>query len=121
MSQADTPTAVSNRSRKAAITLACIFIFVLGSGLAFVLGRWSASLNADFVQTGEIRPLVANVEIDVRYPHPYASIPCLLVEEPIISFEIVQQTPRGFRIRIKDFYVNFDRAKYAAKGVPASR
>lgn len=117
MSQADAPRAV-RRSRKAAAALA---VFLIGSLLGFALGRWSADLNAELIQSGELRPLALDAEVEVRYPRPYASLPYLRVEEPIISYEIVQQTPEGFRIRIKNFYANFDKAEYTAKGYPARR
>jgi hypothetical protein len=115
MSQVDMPRAVP-RSGKVAATLACVVL--IGAGFGFVLGRWSANWNAELVETGEIRPLALDAEIEVRYPRPYGSLPYLRVEEPIISYEMVQQTPEGFRIRIKNFYANFDKAGYTARGFP---
>ena len=117
MSLTDATSGVS-RPAKSSVMLACIFLFAIGLG--FVLGRSSVNLNGDLVQTGEIRPLVLNAEIDVRYQHAYASPPCLTVEEPIISYEIIQQSAKGFRIRIKNFYANFEMAKFTAKGISAS-
>jgi hypothetical protein len=99
--------------------LACGFL--LGSGFGFVLGHWAVGPDRDLVQTGEIRPLAMGAELDIRYDRPYASLPCLAVEEPILSYEVVGQTPQGFRIRIKNFYANSDSARYIAKGPPAER
>jgi hypothetical protein len=105
-------------THRVAALLVCVFL--LGSGVGFALGRWSANRNTELVQTGEIRPLVQNAEVEVRYPVPYATSPCLAVEEPIISYELLQQSPQGFRIRVKNFYANFNSARYTAKGVAAS-
>lgn len=111
--------AVPKSGKKAAAALACVLL--VGGGLGFVLGRWSATWNGELVQTGEIRPLALDTEVEVRYPRPYASLPFLRVEDPIISYEMLHQTPEGFRIRIKNFYANFDSARYTAKGVSVSR
>lgn len=116
MSQVHRPKVIPRWGRR---RLACAALVCAGFG--FVLGRSSADGNPEIVQTGEIHPLARGAEIEVRYPRPYASLPCLRVDEPIISYEMVQQTAQGFRIRVKNFYANFDKAEYTAKGVPVSR
>lgn len=117
MSQANAMTGPW-KSRHAATLV--IFAFLFGA-FGFMLGRWPVGTNETLVQTGEISPLTVGSEVDCRYALPYASVPCLTVEEPIISYEMIQHTPQGFRIRIKNFYANFDTASYTAKGVPANR
>jgi hypothetical protein len=61
--------------------LACVLL--VGVGFGFVLGRWRIDRDGGLVQTGEIRPLAQDAEVEIRYPRPYASLPCIRVEEPI--------------------------------------
>lgn len=122
MSQADTPKVPLGRGKAIAVL---VIVFLLGLGVGCVLGRWSSHFEGELEQSGEIAlppaPLAINHEVDIRYPLPYVSLPFLKVEEPIISYEIEQQSPQGFRMRITNSYANFNSAPYTAKGIPSSR
>jgi hypothetical protein len=115
MAQADTPKSVGRPARLLA-ALACAFL--LGGGLGFALGRWGPLPNGELTQGGELGPLAIGAEFEVRYPHPYESLPCLAVEETLIAYEVLYRNSAGFRIRVKNFYANAHSARYTAKGIP---
>lgn len=100
---------------KVLATVWVVITALLLAGLIFV--RSNSVTNVVF-QTGEL-PVVSafNNTIDVFYPNPFASQPNLAIEyNSSVEFEIVEQKPEGFKLKIGS-YTGGSKIAWQAQGI----